>query len=188
NGTGLPGIRENGLYYLLTLKEPAAWVTGTILSGSTPAEKALAETDRFPFVSLTDTENTSYTLPVPLNTETSVTGADLMHGQSVTETVTLTTQDEVSVLDLVLAPVTFSVVPPTVPENGSTGIHLSAPVTVTFSRKISAESVDTDSFGLYHDSAAASGTVTVSPDGLSAVFRPSAPLEQSTVYTAVLTA
>ncbi|MCP4494710.1 MAG: Ig-like domain-containing protein, partial [Gammaproteobacteria bacterium] len=61
-------------------------------------------------------------------------------------------------------------------------------VTVTFSRKISAETVDTDSFGLYHDSAPATGTVTVSPDGLSAVFRPSAPLEQSTVYTAVLTA
>ncbi|MCP4489704.1 MAG: hypothetical protein GY820_20675, partial [Gammaproteobacteria bacterium] len=39
NGTGLPGIRENGLYYLLTLKQPAAWVTGSILFGTAPAER-----------------------------------------------------------------------------------------------------------------------------------------------------
>ncbi|MCP4169279.1 MAG: hypothetical protein GY758_00725, partial [Fuerstiella sp.] len=186
NVPGLPGIRENGRYYMLTLNEPAAWVTGRIQSGGAPAEKAAAETDRFPFVSLTDTENPVYALPVPPNTETAVTGSDLIYGQSVTGTVTPVSQDEVLTLDLELSPVSPRVIS-TVPADGSTDIYLLSPVTVTFSRKISAGTVNTASFGLYHDSAPAAGAVTVSPDGLSAVFRPSAPLEQNTVYTAVLT-
>ncbi|MCP4666087.1 MAG: Ig-like domain-containing protein, partial [Deltaproteobacteria bacterium] len=186
NGTGLPGIRESGRYYLLTLKQPAAWITGSIQSDGVPAEKVLVKTDKFPFASIADTENPLYTLPIPLNTGVSVTGTDLMHGQSVTETVTLNSVNEVFTLDLILSPSVFSVIS-TIPADNDTGVNLSTPVTVTFSRKISAGTVNTESFSVSNFLSTVPGTVSVSPDGLSAVFRPSALLEQSAVYTVELT-
>jgi hypothetical protein len=80
--------------------------------------------------------------------------------------------------------VTPPVVNTTSPTNGATGVSVNTTVTATFSEAIAPATVTTASFTL---SSGVTGTVSVNPAGTIATFTPSAPLANSTTYTATLT-
>lgn len=79
---------------------------------------------------------------------------------------------------------TVSTASPTI---GSTGVSLTAPVTVTFSEAMTASSINSSTFTLSSSGGAVAGTVTYSSSTNTATFTPSANLANSTKYTATIT-
>jgi len=75
--------------------------------------------------------------------------------------------------------------PTTVPTNGATNVSKTPTLTVNFSERVSARTVETSSFSLVQssNSAPVACTIAVAPDLLSATLTPTAPLAGSTQYT-----
>ena len=74
------------------------------------------------------------------------------------------------------------------PEDGSINVEVNSTITASFSEQLSSSSVTTDTFTLSKPGSTSdiAGTVSLSSDGKTASFQPSADLEKSTTYVATL--
>jgi len=184
-GLAVPGIRESGRYYMLRMRGPSAVLTGKISVDLLPAAAGLVETDRHPFVSLTDAADPDYVLVVPAGRVT-VSGRDMFSGAAAASTITIASASS-TVLDLSLEtvrPVVLSVLP----ANDSDDVEIGSTVSVLFSRKMARQSLHSDAFRLsVAGGGAVDGRVSLSADGAKAVFSPASPLSDHTAYTVVLT-
>jgi len=77
----------------------------------------------------------------------------------------------------------------TVPSPGATGVLLNQPVSVTFSKAMNCSTLSTTTFTVTAPAPVGSvtGTVSCTGSGLVAIFTPSNPLANNTVYTAQIT-
>ncbi len=84
---------------------------------------------------------------------------------------------------------TGPVVSSTSPASGATGVAVTTLITVNFSERMAASTINTDSFFVYGSSVRGfvDGTVTVSSDNRSATFAPAAALAYEQLHTAILT-
>jgi len=73
------------------------------------------------------------------------------------------------------------------PSNGETGVSVATNITATFSKDMSATTINKDTFTLKHDSITVEGQVTYNQGTRVATFSPNESLAFLTTYTATLT-
>ncbi|NOY63796.1 MAG: hypothetical protein GXO97_00105, partial [Nitrospirae bacterium] len=188
NSLGLPleGIKTEGRYYFLRLKEPAGFVTGRVLKATGPSVSGIVEDTSLKFVSLIDSENPYYVQAIKIGPAT-INGKDLTDGSSAYAEVEIAEKGQILSQDLSLTesrPTVLSVIP----EDGATNVSLTSTVTVRFSRPIDSSSIDTSTFVLSDGTKEVEGMVSLLNDGVTAVFQPNAPLSDETQYRVILSA
>jgi hypothetical protein len=72
------------------------------------------------------------------------------------------------------------------PDGGAIGVAIDSEVSATFSEKLKASTISTSTFTVEDGADNIDGTVSLSSDGLTATFTPSADLAYSTEYTATI--
>lgn len=186
NGLSLPGLLDGGSIYLVQMVEPVGYVTGSVQSGGAPLASGVVREDTLPLVSIPWGTQAQYVLASPLGL-VSVTAKSLTDGSKATGTATLATRDQIVPLDLALAPARPTVVSVS-PANGATGVQTSASLAVRFSQAMDQASFNTSSFALLDGAAAVQGTITLQPDGLTALFQPGTMLRNGASYQVSLSA
>lgn len=184
NGLSLPGLLDGGSLYLVQMVEPVGYVTGSVQSGGIPLASGVVRQDSLPLVSIPWGAQAQYVLASPLGLVT-VTAKSLTDGSKATDTVTLTTRDQIVPLDLALAasrPTVVSVSPPA----GATGVAIATTVSVRFSQAMDPSTFSASSFSLRHGSTMVPGSVTLLGDKTTALFQPGAPLEDNTLFQVAL--
>ncbi len=174
----------------LTLQS-AGFVTGRILSGDgvTPAENAaiVLKGSNFTKYLASGADGTFHFRAVKLGNFTVEVQGYNLGGKARTSGQVVNHDETVELGDLVLDN-TIPLVTAVTPGNGSPGVPLNTPVTVTFSEPMSAPSLNGTALRLVSGGGNTAGTVGLSGDGTTAVFTPSALLSSFTLYTVVVEA
>lgn len=181
SGLPLRGVRTGGRYFFVRMLEPAAFVTGNVTAGGVSVDDGLVTIDTLPFVSRTNVSAPTYVVASTLGDAT-VTGLDLTDGSTGSAQVTLSVKAQIAVVDLALEQVRPHVVEVN-PPDGATNVPSVLTVRVRFSRPLDAASADATSVQVRRGDTPIAGGVSVSPDGLTVTFQPSAPLASDAVHT-----
>ncbi len=187
DGKGLPfsGVRESGVYYMMKLASPGAFITGSVTAGGSTAAGAVVETESLPFAGLVRSDAPGY-LIVSLPGDAAVSAKDPVSGAVASGSVNLSSAGETVTLDLTLAAVSSEVVSVT-PADGAGTVSVDAIVTLAFSAKIDPSTLTTETFGVTSSAGTVPGVPSLRPDGRTAVFRPDAALPDNTDFTISLT-
>ena len=180
NSLPLPGVTHSGAFYLIESQLPLAYITGEVTTAGRSVASSVVRTDQNTIVGTTNESQTNYVLASPLGNQT-ITGLDLTNGNRITVDTTSTNQAEIITLDLSLAagrPTVANVIPAV----NSNVADVTSAITVTFSQPMDADTINPNTFKVRENTSELNGAITVSSDGLSAVFRPADLLQDATPY------
>ena len=177
----LPGIRTEGRYYFVRMREAVGYLTGSVRSDGEKLGRVLVGTDQLPFISLADTEDPHYVLAVPTGA-VSAYAKDLTDGRSATVIKAVKGRGATLTADLLLGEFRPSVIS-TTPDKGADKVPTTTPIRVRFSERIDPTTITANTFKLRADKKEISGALNLLPDGATVVLRTDAPLAPETVHT-----
>ena len=177
----LPGIRTEGRYYFVRLKEAVGYLTGSVKSEGEKLGRVLVGTDQLPFISLADNEDSRYVLAVPTGA-VSAYAKDLTDGRSATVIKAVKGRGATLTADLLLEEFRPSIIS-TTPDRGANKVPTTTPIRVRFSERIDPTTITANTFKLRADKKEISGALNLLPDGATVVLRTDALLAPETVHT-----
>ncbi len=183
-GLPLPGVRAEGRYFFVGLTSEVAFAVGRVDAAGAPPALALVEIDTLPFVSLLEAGATEYALISTLG-DAQVSAADLITGRRASAATLLAAAGASVAVDLPLE-LSRPTVVGSVPEDSAAGVATGINLAISFSQAMDAATIDASSIGLFAEGAPVPGAVSLLADGVTAVFRPDAPLAGETQHTLVV--
>ena len=182
-GSELPllGIRNEGLYLVLSADEPIGYATGFVRAPSGAGLMSARVTAAGLGTADLSRDGGRYAVPAPAGSPT-LTAHHPTLDEQVSGTIPSLGAGQVATLDLTVAPVPPRVVPPLVPADGAENVLVLTPVSISFSEQLDPASVSSSTLRLelanaqgHGTSAFVVGTVTL-VDGRTVSFAPSLPL------------
>ena len=183
DGSELPlvGIRNEGLYLVLSADDPIGYATGFVRAPSGAGLMSARVTAAGLGTADLSRDGGRYAVPAPAGSPT-LTAHHPTLDEQVSGTIPSLGAGQVATLDLTVAPVPPRVVPPLVPADGAENVLVLTPVSISFSEQLDPASVSSSTLRLelanaqgHGTSAFVVGTVTL-VDGRTVSFAPSLPL------------
>ncbi|RPJ57054.1 MAG: hypothetical protein EHM23_21755, partial [Acidobacteria bacterium] len=184
-GLTLPGITEGGVYAFIRLPGPFGYASGTVTRAAVLAPGVRVTVDTNPFVDVTSTAG-RYLLPGIAGTDfqglNNLSAASLASDETGNATVTLAAQDALTETPIAVASVPLAIASVT-PASGATGVPVSTPVRVTFTKPVRPASVTSSSFKLTTPSGnPVAGSLAMLVGNQAATFTPQANLAPGVSY------
>jgi len=189
SGAALAGVSVTGRYVFIRVPSPFGYLTGNVSDEAGPSSMVRVATDRSPFIDVTDNNGRYITLGLAgagASVSNLLEAASLVTDATGETAALLSRQDEVAQSAINISSIPLSVAAIT-PGDDATGVAVTSPVTVTFSKPVQTSTVTGSSFRLTTNAGnPVLGSINLLAGGRVAVFTPSSNIAGATEYRATV--